>query len=253
MVGPLCYIGGKSRLAAQIIKLFPQHHLYCEPFFGGGQVFFRRRSPVPVEIVNDLDGDLVNFYRCCQNHYQELVRYLQFVLVSREWYSILKTTRVETLTDIQRAARRFVLQRLSYAGLVVKQNYKAHYAHAPNYNPAQVPEIIKKTHERLQRVQIECLPYQQIIGKVDRDDALFYIDSPYFGRDYLYKFPFGLKDFAELAERLASLRGKFVASLNDVPEVRSLFKAFDIRTVEVAYSALRQPGRRFRELIIKNF
>src|ERR1700694_5954913 len=102
MVGPLAYIGGKNRLAAQIISVLPEHTTYVEPFAGGAQVFFHKQ-PSQVEVLNDLDFDVVNFFRVCQWHYQELVRCLEFVPVSRKLHSLLLETKAETLTDVQRA------------------------------------------------------------------------------------------------------------------------------------------------------
>ena len=73
MVGPLSYIGGKNRLAKTIIAMLPEHITYVEPFAGGAQVLFHK-PPSNVEVLNDLDFDIVNFFRVCQWHYEELVR-----------------------------------------------------------------------------------------------------------------------------------------------------------------------------------
>src|SRR6202167_1306240 len=122
MVGPLPYIGGKRNLAKQIIAMFPEHTTYVEAFAGGAQVFFHK-PPSKVEVLNDLDGEVVNFYRVCQAHYEELVRYLKFALPSRRWFEIHEKTPPESLTDIQRAGRYFYIQKNAYAGLVRRHNY----------------------------------------------------------------------------------------------------------------------------------
>src|SRR5580658_10677555 len=114
MIGPLPYIGGKRAIADQIIALFPKHTTYVEPFAGGAQVFFRK-EPSKVEVLNDLDHEIVNFYRVCQQHYEELVRYLKFSVVSRAWFDLLYQTDPEKLTDVQRAARNFYLSKTCYA------------------------------------------------------------------------------------------------------------------------------------------
>src|SRR5438876_5219340 len=103
MAGPLSYIGGKNRLARQVIEIFPKHTTYVEAFAGGAQVFFHK-EPSKVEVLNDLDGEIVNFFRVCQAHHDELIRYFRFVLVSRKWFDLLRATDSGTLTDIQRAA-----------------------------------------------------------------------------------------------------------------------------------------------------
>ncbi|HBX36473.1 MAG TPA: restriction endonuclease subunit M, partial [Pseudohongiella sp.] len=80
-----------------------------EPFSGGAALYFMRR-PAPVEVINDINGDLVNLYRCVQHHLEELVRQFKWALSSRQVFEWLKITKVETLTDIQRAARFYYLQ-----------------------------------------------------------------------------------------------------------------------------------------------
>src|ERR1035441_732283 len=96
MIGPLAYIGGKNRLAKQIISMLPEHTTYVEPFAGGAQVFFHK-EPSRVEVLNDLDGEMVNFFRVCQQHYEELLRYTRFIIVSRKWHELLKATDLDRL------------------------------------------------------------------------------------------------------------------------------------------------------------
>src|ERR1700681_2180945 len=87
MVGPLSYIGGKNRLAKKIIAMLPEHTAYVEPFAGGAQVLFHKQ-PSNVEVLNDLDFDIVNFFRVCQWHYEEFVRYLRYCMASRKLHEL---------------------------------------------------------------------------------------------------------------------------------------------------------------------
>src|SRR6266446_8073504 len=100
MIGPIPYIGGKNRLATKIVTLFPEHTTYVEAFAGGAQVFFRKQ-PSQVEVLNDLSNDIVNFFRVCQLHHQELARYLEDMVASRQWFELLQRTSTEGLTDVQ--------------------------------------------------------------------------------------------------------------------------------------------------------
>lgn len=251
MTGPLSYIGGKNRLAKQIIALLPEHITYIEPFAGGAQVLFHK-PPSRVEVLNDLDFDIVNFFRVCQWHHEELVRFLGFCLMSRRWYRLMADMRPEYLTDIQRAGRFFYLLKNTFGGMVVKQNYHYNVTQPPNYNPKRIPEIIAKVHDRLQRVQIESLPYEQILEKYDRPTTLFYLDPPYWERK-LYKFNFNEQQFIDMEKRLHDLKGKFILSLDDHPKVRELFRGFNYRRTEIAYTAQRRPGRKYGELLISNY
>ena len=251
MIGPLPYIGGKNRLAKKIISLFPEHTTYVEPFAGGAQVFFHK-EPSKVEILNDLDGGIVNFFRVCQWHHDELIRYLRFCLASRKLHDLLVRTNPDSLTDVQRAGRFFYLQKNCFGGLVLKQNFHYGITHRPNYNPERIPEIIEKTHRRLMGVQIESQPYELILKRYDRPTTLFYLDPPYWGRE-LYNFNFGEADFKLLEKRLNALKGKFILSLNDLSEVRQTFGSFRIEPIKLAYTAQLNPHKRYDELLIMNF
>jgi DNA adenine methylase len=251
MVGPLSYIGGKRVLAKQIIEAFPRHTTFVEAFAGGAQVFFRK-EPSKVEVLNDLDGEIVNFFRVCQSHYEELLRYFRFCLVSREWFQILRAADPSTMTDIQRAARHLYLLKNAFASRVRNPNYHWRVSNPPGFNLERLPQLIENAHKRLERVQIEQLPYEKVLAHFDRTSTFFYLDPPYFGKE-LYRYNLTTADFEQMAERLRTLRGKFLLSLNDVPEVRAIFRSFHITGVELPYTAQKKAGRRYREVFIMNY
>jgi DNA adenine methylase len=251
MAGPLSYIGGKNRLAKRVIEIFPEHTTYVEAFAGGAQVFFRK-EPSKVEVLNDLDGEIVNFYRVCQQHYEELLRYFKFAVVSRQWFNLLKEANPETLTDIQRAARHLYVLRNCFASIVRNPVYHRNVIQPPSFNLESLPELIEKAHKRLERVQLECAPYEEILRRFDRPTTLFYLDPPYWGKK-LYNHNFSEADFQQLAERLVKVRGKFILSLNDVPEVRALFARLRIEQIELHYTSQKAAGRRYKEVFITNF
>jgi len=251
MAGPLSYIGGKNRLAKRVIEIFPEHLTYVEAFAGGAQILFRK-APSKVEVLNDLDREIVNFYRVCQQHYEELLRYFKYVVVSREWFDLLKRSDPSTLTDIQRAARYLYILRNSFASLVRNPVYHRNVVQPPSFNLASLPELLENAHKRLQRVQLECAPYNEVIDRFDRPTTLFYLDPPYFGRK-LYHHNLGEADFEKLAGQLKHIRGKFILSLNDVPEVRKLFGGFEIQDVVLHYTSQKEAGKRYKEVLITNF
>lgn len=86
MKSPLVYVGGKSILSKQIIKMIPDHKIYCEAFAGAGWVFFKK-EPSRSEIINDLDSDLITFYRVLQNHLEEFLKHFKWLLQSREIFN----------------------------------------------------------------------------------------------------------------------------------------------------------------------
>lgn len=205
-----------------------------------------------MEVLNDLDFDIVNFFRVCQWHYEELIRYLRYSLISRKLHELHVKSDPSTLTDIQRAGRFFYLQKNSFGGLVVKQKFHYGVTQPSNYNPERLPEIIEQAHRRLQRVQIESLPYEQVLQKYDRPTTVFYLDPPYWERK-LYKFNFTEPQFIDLERRIGTLKGKFILSLDDRPEVWELFARFQMQTVDLAYTAKRNARIRHKELLITNF
>lgn len=112
--------------------------------------------------------------------------------------------------------------------------------------------VLHLAHERLLNVQLECLPYQEILRKYDRPFVFFYLDPPYFGLPY-YKFNFNGKDYGELAGLLKGLKGRFLLSLNDRPEVRKIFGGFKIHGLSFAYSSQRKAGKVYKEVLISNY
>jgi DNA adenine methylase len=251
MIGPLCYIGGKRAIAKQIIAVFPEHTTYAEPFAGGAQVFFRK-APSKVEVLNDLDQDIVTFYRVCQLHAEELIRYMRFTVSSRAWFDLLMETDPETLTDVQRAARFLYLSKNTYAGLVRRRNFNMNVIQPPGFNPERLPDLLEETHKRLARVEIENLPYEDVVRRYDRPTTLFYLDPPYYARR-LYHHNLEHADFVKMGEILQDIEGKFVLSLNDMPDVRTIFKGFKIRSIDLHYTAQKIAGRRFKEVLITNY
>jgi len=251
MVGPLAYLGGKNRAAKKIISLIPEHACYIEPFCGGAQVFFHK-EPSKVEILNDLSEDIFNFLRVCKMHHEELIRYLRHSIASRKLFELFERTPPETLTDIQRAASFFFLQKNCFGGLILRRDFAVSVQKRSHYNPASVPEQLQRANERLKHVQLECLPYERILKKYDRPTTFFYLDPPYFNRPH-YKFNFKEKDYVEMAERLKNLEGKFLLSLNDTPETRRIFGKFQVEELEMSYSAQCKAGKKFHELLISNY
>ena len=230
--------------------MLPEHITYVEPFAGGVGCFPQTASNV--EVLNDLDYDIVNFFRVCQWHYEELIRYLRFCLASRKLHELHVKSNPATLTDVQRAGRFFYLQKNSFGGLILNQKFHYGVTQASNYNPERIPQIIEQTHKRLARVQVESLPYEKVLEKYDRPTTLFYLDPPYWRRK-LYKFNFSDADFEELDRRLRALKGKFLLSLDDHPEVRRIFHRWNLIPVDIAYTAKRDTRKRFGELFITNF
>ncbi len=253
MNSPLAYIGGKSKLSNTIIDMIPEHKAYCEVFAGAGWVFFRK-EPSKYETINDLDSDLSCFYRVLQNHLEEFVKQFKFILVSREWWEDWKRQQdAGGLTDIQRAARYYYLQRMCFAGKVKNRTYGSPGPiRRPGINLLRFEQELSDAHLRLARVHIENMSWQKFIERYDRDQTFFYLDPPYYKAPF-YNHNLELSDYQEMAKILARVRAKFILSINDLPEMRRAFRAFKIQPVKLNYSVAKDKQTIGKELLIRNF
>lgn len=252
MNSPLAYIGGKSRLAKVIIEKFPEHKAYCEVFAGAAWVFFRKQQ-LKYETINDLDSDLVRFYRVLQNHLEEFLKQFKWLLASREWFEDWsRQQQAGGLTDIQRAARYYYLQRLCFGGRVKGRTFGATPMDRPRINLIRMEEELSEVHLRLSRVSIENLPWDDFLKRYDRKESFFFLDPPYYSTP-VYKHNFELDDFEKLAKALTKIQGKFLLSLGDHSEMRRVFSDFNVESVTLQYSVSQKKPTVGKELIITNY
>jgi len=242
-------MGGKRRLADRIFPLFPHHSCYVEPFAGGAALYFLRPVPAEVEVLNDINGDLVNLYRVVQHHLEEFVRQFKWALSSRQVFKWLQETRPETLTDIQRAARFYYLQQSAFGGRVDGQSYGTATTQPPGLNLLRIEETLSAAHLRLSSTYIEHLTWQDCLRRYDREHTLFYMDPPYWETEG-YGVPFGFEQYLEMAEMLKRLKGKAIISLNDHPDIRRCFADFHIESTEIRYTVGGGKGSDAREVLI---
>jgi DNA adenine methylase len=179
---------------------------------------------------------------------------LRFQVTSRAGFDRLKRTDPATLTDLERAGRFLYLQRLAFGGKVTGRNFGVVTTGGARFDVTKLGPLLEAIHERLAPVVIERLPWAELIDRYDRPGTLFYLDPPYFGCEGDYgEGMFDRADFARLAGRLATLKGRFILSLNDTPEVRRLFAGHAIEAVETTYTVAGRAGsKRAGELIISN-
>lgn len=247
------WVGGKSQLTSTIIPLIPEHQCYVEVFAGAAWLLFRKPQS-KTEIINDINGDLVCLYRVVQNHLEEFLRYFKWVLISREEFERLKTVPPETLTDIQRSARFYFLIRNAFGAKVTGQTFGVAATGRPRLNLLRLEEELSDAHLRLSQVFIENRPYSQVIKQADRETTFFYVDPPYWDCEDMYgKGLFSKADFTALRDQLAGAKGKWLVSINDVPEIRALFKGFNIKVVPTKYSLGAAKVKPVNELLIANY
>lgn len=242
------WLGGKRRLADQIIPRFPPHSCYVEVFAGGAALYFLRPQ-ADVEVINDVNGDLVNLYRVVKHHLEEFVRQFKWALSSREVFKWLQDTPPETLTDVQRAARFFYLQHQAFGGKVQGQSWGTATT-APPVNLLRIEEQLSAAHLRLANTYIERLDWAECIRRYDRPHTLFYLDPPYWETEG-YGVPFKWDQYEALAKTMRALKGKALLSINDHPDIRRCFDGFHMESLDISYTVGggAKPAER-RELVI---
>ncbi|MFN3883285.1 MAG: DNA adenine methylase [Rhodocyclaceae bacterium] len=250
------YIGGKRNLAQRLVKVIESvpHATYAEPFVGMGGVFFRRSLRPKGEVINDLSGDVTTLFRVLQRHYGFFMQMLRFELTTRKGFARLMKTEPDTLTDLERAARFLYLQRTGFGGKVHGRSFGVQLAAPARFSVTRIESLLEEAHERLSDVVIECLPWEQFIERYDRPATLFYLDPPYWGCESDYgKGMFGREEFERMADVLAGIKGRFILSLNDRPEVRKVFRRFNQERVETTYTVGgAAKAQRVGELVISN-
>lgn len=246
------YIGGKRSLANRLTKIIDGHHhtTYAEPFVGMGGVFLRRQRRPQCELINDISSDVATFFRILQRHYQAFLDMLKFQLATRADFDRLMKTDPSTMTDLERAARFLYLQRTAFGGHVSNRNFGVSIDRPARFDLTKLVPMLGDVHERLAGVTIERLPYADFIARYDRPSTLFFLDPPYMGNEGDYGAGvFSADDYEALRGLLAGLQGSFMMTLNDRPEVRRLFSAFDLEEVSLHYT-VGAGVTKARELII---
>lgn len=250
------YIGGKRQLSGILcekIAAIP-HSIYAEPFVGMGGVFFKRGSAPKVEAINDLSRDVAGLFRILQRHYQPFMDMLKWQVTSRAEFERLVAQDSDTLTDLERAARFLYIQRLSFGGKVTGRTFGIDTGGPARFDITRLATMLEAAHERLAGVWIECLPYDRFIERWDRPGTLFYVDPPYWGTEHYYgRDAFCRADFERLEECLKRLQGRFIMTVNDVPEIREMFAWAEVEQAGITYTACGNgKAKAATEVIISN-
>jgi DNA adenine methylase len=211
---PLSYYGGKQTLAGIILGLIPPHRLYCEPFLGGAAVFFAK-EPSKIEVINDTNGEIINFYEVLKQDFKALEKEIALSLHSRRQHHHAEViyANPDLFDRIKRAWAVWMLANGSYGNKLT-----GGYAYArkgSNHGKTldnKRSEFSADYADRLKRVYIECCDALKIIGSRDIEDAFFYLDPPYVGADQGHYDGYTQEDFDMLLGILKGLKGKFLLS-----------------------------------------
>ena len=228
------WYGGKFSHLDWLLPLLPNTNHYCEPFAGSGAVLFNKK-PSPVETYNDLDGEVVNFFRVLREHKEKLLELIALTPFSREEFAI--ACEIDSkLSDIERARRFYVRARQVRTGLAQTASI-GRWANCKNTSRSGMSGVISRyigglekldfIAERLLRVQIENRPAIEVIKLYDSETTLFYCDPPYIhstrGDKKAYGFEMTNDQHIELADVLNNVKGKVAISNYDCELMNELY------------------------------
>ncbi len=211
---PISYYGGKQKLVTTILPLIPGHNLYCEPFVGGAAIFFSKQ-PSLVEVINDTNKELINFYCMLQNRFVELQKMVAVTLHSRTLHRDAHVVYEypHLFDEIKRAWAVWVLSTQSFSAML---DGSFGYDKKDNTTTKKITnkrnQFTVEYAERLQNVQVECADALYIIGSRDTVDTFFYIDPPYYNSDCGHYNGYTEQDFENLLIRLTTIKGTFILS-----------------------------------------
>lgn len=213
------WYGGKFSHLEWLLPLLPKAHHYCEPYSGSAAVLVNR-EPSPVETYNDIDGDVVNFFRVLRDRHEELIRSIALTPFSREEFHLAVNGPTQGVSDLERARRFYIRARQARTGLAQTATL-GRWANCKNTSRAGMSGVVSRwlggvdalqeIAHRLLRVQIENRPAIDIIRLYDDDKTLFYCDPPYMhetrGDSKAYGFEMTSEQHWELAETLQQCKG----------------------------------------------
>lgn len=214
MKPPFAYYGGKQKMIRHIMPLIPEHTLYCEPFCGGAAVFWAK-EPSGVEVLNDTNKELVNFYEVAQNDYVALETTVRISLHSRTLHRDAQVvySSPHLFDRVKRAWAVWVLAVQSFSSMM---DGSFGYDKAKNTTSKKVHNRREGFTEeyaiRLQQVQLECTDALRVIRSRDTEETFHYVDPPYYNSDCGHYDGYTIEDFDMLLSQLAQVEGKFLLS-----------------------------------------
>lgn len=242
------WAGGKQKLLKHLLPLIKPHTCYVE-VFGGSFALGIAKQPSQVEVVNDINGDLVSFYRCCKYHLDALTDELDLVLNSRRDFEDYCAQ--PGLTEIQRAARWFLRNKLSFAGH--GDNFAISRAHSLT-SRAQRVLAIRSLNRRLDRTTIESRSWEYIIETYDHEETLFFFDPPYPEPGGALYGGWDEVTVERFCAAIRKLRGQWIFTFKDCAQVRTLMDGYTFKTIDRARGIANNHGAkkaaRYVEIVI---
>jgi DNA adenine methylase len=209
---PFAYYGGKQTLARRIVEMIPEHRCYVEPFAGGASVFWAKQRAI-IEVLNDLNGEIVNFYRQMRDNGEELCRLVELTPYAKEEHALAVDVYRgrKNVGDMERARLFFLNANASFAAELCAgfgRSRKKREAQGYRVKQERLPTLLA----RLSGVTIDHMPAVDCIMQYDTEHTFFYVDPPYVDAYQGHYAGFTREHLAELVDVLKGIKGKFILS-----------------------------------------
>jgi len=259
---PFKWVGGKSRLRRAIVSLLPKHTCYVEPFAGAAWVLFAK-PPSDVEVLNDIDQELITFFRVIKEKPEELIASFEWELTSRAEFKRLADLEPDKLDPVQRAHRFYYLIMAGWGGELDYPRFATSIMDGGHGNRLigalkTLRDRLQPVYQRLRTVIIENLDWRDCIERYDRPGTVFYLDPPYPGNGCNYAHNMrSWEDHKVLVDRLKRAKAKWILSSYDIPEMRDFFPGHFIISVQSSSGMRVKKNDNARvlnkEILITNF
>ncbi len=255
MKTPITYYGGKQTLLKYLLPLIPQHKMYCEPFFGGGAVFFAKPKS-EVEVINDINGEIVNFFKVIKTKFPELQTEIKATLHSRELYkkAMVVYAHPDLFTDVKRAWALWVLTNQGFAGMIGSWGFgKDDSKEAALATKRNL--FTKEYEDRLTKVQVENNNAIKVINRCDDKETFIYADPPYIGSDQGHYKGYSESDYRELLDTLVKVKGKFLLSSYPSKILSTYIKKhkWKVQKVTKSVAVTKHTDKVKTEMIVMNY
>jgi DNA adenine methylase len=215
MKTPISYYGGKQNLTSKIIPLIPENiKVYCEPFFGGGAIFFALKNPATeIEIINDTNNMVTNFYEVVKTDFDNLKQKVEATLFSRATYSVANTMyRMPHLFDkLQLAWAFFVATNMGFSNKIGSWGLDKYGKRVKAFRNKKL-RFDESVAKRLEKAQIESKDAVSVIETYNTEDTFFYCDPPYIDSNQGHYGGYTESDYRRLLDALVTVKGKFILS-----------------------------------------
>ncbi|MBQ3194990.1 MAG: DNA adenine methylase [Clostridia bacterium] len=285
MKSPVSRVGNKSAILHILYALFPLNYSrFVDVFGGSGSVLLGKPEVSPFEVYNDFDHNLVNLFRCMKERTMAVIRELGFCYLNSrdDFIAIKKFFEHETFTDEylseelklteiilppleaselselrKRITKDYDVRRAAMFMKLLRNSYSSgckSFSSQP-FDIRRLFGMIMELEDRMANVVIENQDFESLIKHYDRPDTFFYADPPYLSTEDMYAVGFGWDDHVRLRDTLKSIKGKFLLSYNDCPEIRELYDGFAIFDFSRTHSMAQryEAGKEFKELLIGNY